>query len=137
MLQNLEIDISRVSVLKMVYGKSEFRIMDNNQISIISKMSKSKKQPIACGAPIQQAEDALKQLGVPMVTAVEIFLRQIALSGSIPIAVALPKAPDSVNANKMTPHQLHEAIQAGLDDLEAGNLQDVGVAFAKFRKQHA
>ncbi len=137
MLQNLEIDISRVSVLKMVYGKSDFRIMENNQISIISKMSKSKKQPIACGAPIQQAEDALKQLGVPMVTAVEIFLRQIALSGSIPIAVALPKAPDSVNANKMTPHQLHEAIQAGLDDLEAGNLQDVGVAFAKFRKQHA
>ena len=137
MLQNLEIDISRVSVLKMVYGKSDFRIMENNQISIISKMSKSKKQPIACGTPIQQAEDALKQLGVPMVTAVEIFLRQIALSGSIPIAVALPKAPDSVNANKMTPHQLHEAIQAGLDDLEAGNLQDVGVAFAKFRKQHA
>ena len=121
----------------MVYGKSDFRIMENNQISIISKMSKSKQQPIACGAPIQQAEDALKQLGVPMVTAVEIFLRQIALSGSIPIAVALPKAPDSVNANKMTPHQLHEAIQAGLDDLEAGNLQDVGVAFAKFRKQHA
>ena len=137
MLQNLEIDISRVSVLKMVYGKSDFRIMENNQISIISKMSKSKKQPIACGTPIQQAEDALKQLGVPMVTAVEIFLRQIALSGSIPIAVALPKAPDSVSANKMTPHQLHEAIQAGLDDLEAGNLQDVGVAFAKFRKQHA
>ena len=85
----------------------------------------------------QQGEDVLKQLGVPMVTAVEIFLRQIALSGSIPIAVALPKAPDSVSADKMTPHQLHEAIQAGLDDLEAENLQDVGVAFAKFRKQHA
>ena len=69
----------------------------------------------------QQAEDVLKQLGVPMATAVDMFLRQIAMTGSIPFAIALPKAPDSVNADKMTAIQLREAIQAGLDDMEAGN----------------
>ena len=82
----------------------------------------------------QQAEDVLKQLGVPMATAVDMFLRQIALTGSIPFAIALPKAPDSVNADKMTAEQLRNAIQAGLDDAEAGNVQDASAAFAQFRK---
>lgn len=80
----------------------------------------------------QQAEDVLKQLGVPMATAVDMFLRQIAMTGSIPFAIALPKAPDSVNADKMTATQLREAIQAGLDDMEAGNTQDAGAAFVQF-----
>lgn len=83
----------------------------------------------------QQAEDVLKQLGVPMATAVDMFLRQIALTGSIPFAIALPKAPDSVNADKMTAEQLRDAIQAGLDDAETGNVQDAGTAFAQFKKQ--
>ena len=82
----------------------------------------------------QEAEDVLKQLGVPMATAVDMFLRQIALTGSIPFAIALPKAPDSVNADKMTARQLRSAIQAGLEDAEAGNIQDASAAFAQFRK---
>ena len=85
----------------------------------------------------QQAEDVLKQLGVPMATAVDMFLRQIAMTGSIPFAVALPKAPDSVNADKMTARQLRSAIQAGLEDAEAGSVQDASAAFSQFRKQHA
>lgn len=85
----------------------------------------------------QQAEDVLKQLGVPMATAVDMFLRQIAMTGSIPFAIALPKAPDSVNADKMTAQQLRSAIQAGLEDAEAGSVQDASAAFSQFRKQHA
>ena len=85
----------------------------------------------------QEAEDVLKQLGVPMATAVDMFLRQIALTGSIPFAIALPKAPDIVNADKMTAQQFCGAIQAGLKDAEAGNVQDASAAFAQFRKQHA
>ena len=84
----------------------------------------------------QQAEDVLKLLGVPMATAVDMFLRQIAMTGSIPFAVALPKAPDSVNADKMTDQQLRESFLAGLEDAEAGNTQDAGTAFAEFRKRH-
>lgn len=81
----------------------------------------------------RQAEDVLRPLGVPMATAVDMFLRQIALTGGIPFAVALPKAPDGVNADKMTAQQLHDAIQAGLDDTEA---EDASSAFAWFRKRH-
>ena len=84
----------------------------------------------------QQAEDVLKQLGVPMATAVDMFLLQIAMTGSIPFAVALPKVPDSVNADKMTAQQLRGAIRTGLEDAEAGNTQDAGSAFAEFRKRH-
>ena len=84
----------------------------------------------------QQEEDVLKQLGVPMATAVDMFLRQIAMTGSIPFAVALPKVPDSVNADKMTAQQLRGAIRTGLEDAEAGNTQDAGSAFAEFRKRH-
>lgn len=84
----------------------------------------------------QEAENVLKQLGVPMATAVDMFLRQIALTGSIPFAITLPKAPDNVNADKMNEQQFREAIQAGLDDAEAGNTQDASAAFARFRKQH-
>ena len=54
----------------------------------------------------QEAENVLKQLGVPMATAVDMFLRQIALTGSIPFAIALPKAPEHLNADKMTAPQL-------------------------------
>ena len=85
----------------------------------------------------QQAEDVLKQLGVPMATAVDMFLRQIALTGSIPFAVALPQAPDGFNADKLTTQQLHSAIQSGLGDLDAGRVQDANAAFAQFRKRHA
>ena len=48
-----------------------------------------------------QAEDILKQLGIPMSTAVDMYLRQITLVGGIPFAVTLPKAPASVNADRM------------------------------------
>lgn len=57
-----------------------------------------------CVHPIvkQAVGEALKQLGVPMATAVDMFLRQIDLTGSIPFVIALPKAPDGVSVDKMT-----------------------------------
>lgn len=84
----------------------------------------------------QQAEDVLKQLGVPMATAVDMFLRQIALTGGIPFNVSLPKAPAAVNADAMTVEQLRAELLAGYDDMQAGNVQDASVAFAKFREAH-
>lgn len=44
---------------------------------------------------------------------------------------------DSANADKMTTQQLRNAIQAWLEDAEAGNVQDASAAFARFRRQHA
>ena len=36
----------------------------------------------------KQAEDVLKQLGIPMATAIDMYLRQISLTGGIPFSVA-------------------------------------------------
>ena len=84
----------------------------------------------------QQAEDVLKQLGVPMATAVDMFLRQITLTGGIPFDISLPKVPAALNADNMTAAELHAALQAGYDDIEAGNVRDASSAFTAFRDSH-
>ena len=63
----------------------------------------------------QQAEDVLKQLGIPMATAIDMYLRQITLTGGIPFSLSLPKAPAALNADTMTDDQLHAALQVGID----------------------
>lgn len=68
----------------------------------------------------QRAEEVLTRLGIPMSTAIDMYLNQISLTGGIPFAVTLPKAPESVNADLMTT----EEIAKGFDDIEAGNVQD-------------
>ena len=50
----------------------------------------------------QRAEDVLTRLGIPMSTAIDMYLNQISLTGGIPFAVTLPKAPSSLNADLMT-----------------------------------
>ena len=39
----------------------------------------------------QKAETVLKQLGIPMSVAMEMYLNQIAMVGGIPFSVTLPK----------------------------------------------
>ena len=71
----------------------------------------------------QQAEDVLKQLGIPMATAIDMYLRQITLTGGIPFSLSLPKAPAALNADTMT-------------DDQNGDTVDAASAFAQFREQH-
>ena len=80
-------------------------------------------------------EAVLSKLGVPMSTAIDMYLNQISLTGGIPFAVTLPKAPDVINADLMTDEQIHEKLQKGYDDMQAGRIQDAASAFAKFREK--
>ena len=82
----------------------------------------------------QQAEDVLKQLGIPMATAIDMYLRQITLTGGIPFSLSLPKAPAALNADTMTDDQLHAALQVGTKEIQ--NTVDAASAFAQFREQH-
>ena len=84
----------------------------------------------------QQAEDVLKQLGVPMATAIDMFLRQITLTGGIPFDVSLPKVPAAINADTMSVDRLRAELLAGYEDMKHGNSQDASAAFAKFREAH-
>ena len=72
----------------------------------------------------QQAEDVLKQLGIPMATAIDMYLRQITLTGGIPFSLSLPKAPAALNADIMTDDQLHAALQAGIKEIQNGDTVD-------------
>ncbi|MCM1494271.1 MAG: type II toxin-antitoxin system RelB/DinJ family antitoxin [Bacteroides sp.] len=82
----------------------------------------------------QQAEDVLSRLGIPMSTAIDIYLNQISLTGGIPFAVTLPMVPRSVNMDLMTNEEIHAKLQEGYDDMKAGRVQDAATAFAKFRE---
>ena len=72
----------------------------------------------------KQAEDVLKQLGIPMATAIDMYLRQISMTGGIPFSVVLPKAPASINADAMTAGQLPAGSQAGYVGMMDGNAYD-------------
>ncbi len=83
----------------------------------------------------EQAENILQQLGIPMSTAVNMFLNQITLTGGIPFSVTLPRAPASINADLMTNEEIHAKLRRGLEDSEAGRTQDAGAAFKAFREK--
>jgi addiction module RelB/DinJ family antitoxin len=82
----------------------------------------------------KSAEMVLSRLGVPMATAVGMFLKQVALTGSIPFVIALPKAPDNVNADMMSIEQIRDQLNEGLTDIENGRVSPAKETFEHFRK---
>ena len=83
----------------------------------------------------KSAEGVLHRLGVPMATAIDMFLKQITLTGGIPFAVALPKAPDSVNTELVSISRIREMLDEGLDDIENGRVRSAKDVFAKSREE--
>ena len=89
------------------------------------------------GAPLKKrAESVLSQLGIPMSTAIDMYLNQISLVGGIPFAVTLPKAPESVNEDLKSAEELCRKLQKGLDDVENGKVKLASKAFDEFRENH-
>lgn len=82
----------------------------------------------------EQTESILQRLGIPMSTAVDMFFHQITLTGGIPFSVTLPKTPASINADLMTEDELHAKLRRGLEDAEAGRVQNAAKAFEAFRE---
>ena len=84
----------------------------------------------------KDAESVLGRLGVPMSTAVDIFLNQVVLTGGIPFAITLPSAPESIDTTKMSTDEIHDKIQKGYESYKEGRTQDAAKAFEKFRESH-
>lgn len=84
----------------------------------------------------QRAEEVLTRLGIPMSTAIDMYLNQISLTGGIPFSVTLPNAPSVLNADLMAVEEIHTKLQEGYDDIQAGKVQDAAYAFKKFRESH-
>lgn len=85
----------------------------------------------------QRAESVLKQLGIPMSTAIEMYLHQIALVGGIPFPVTLPKAPTSVDADRMTDAELVEKLSRGIADADAERTHHAAEMFHQHRSTRA
>lgn len=83
----------------------------------------------------QSAESVLSQLGLSMSTAVDMFLRQVALTGGIPFRVALPEVPRSVDVSVMTDAQLRDALVRGLREARAGEDADAPAALAQMQAE--
>lgn len=134
-------NISRIFVqvryfpLYMLFVDSQ-RKMRYNRAEVIT-MEKTMTLNLRVNPTVkQQAEDVLKQLGIPMATAIDMYLRQITLTGGIPFSLSLPKAPAALNADTMTDDQLHAALQVGIKEIQNGDTVDAASAFAQFREQH-
>ena len=84
----------------------------------------------------EQAEIVLSRLGVPMSTAINMYLNQISLTGGIPFAVTLPKAPEDINADVMTDEEIHAKLQSGYDDVKAGRVKKAAEALKSFSERH-
>jgi addiction module RelB/DinJ family antitoxin len=85
----------------------------------------------------KSAEAVLSRLGAPMATAVDMFLKQITLTGGIPFAVTLPKAPGSVNADMMSASQIREKLAEGLSDVACGKVRSARESFKRFDESHS
>jgi len=85
----------------------------------------------------KSAEMVLSQLGVPMATAIDIFLKQVTLTGSIPFAIALPKASNNINADMMSTSLIRDKLNEGLSDIENGRVRPAKEAFERFRERHS
>ena len=70
-----------------------------------------------------------------MLTAIDIYLNQIGLTGGIPFAVSLPKPPASIDTTQMTADELHEKLDSGYQDAMAGRTRKAKEAFAVFRTE--
>lgn len=84
----------------------------------------------------KRAEDVLNALGIPMSTAIDMYLNQISLTGGIPFPVTLPKMPTSVNADEMSAEELFAKLKNGVSDIENSNTQDAKTALTAFMEQH-
>ena len=82
----------------------------------------------------ERSEAVLSRLGIPMSTAITIYLNQISLTGGIPFAVTLPKAPAAIDADQMTAEELHAKLEKGYEDIKAGRTQNAADAFVKFKE---
>ena len=59
----------------------------------------------------------------------------MSLTGSIPVRVALPEVPRSIDVGAMVDKQLLEALSRGLDEAEEGRGVEASAAFARMREE--
>ncbi len=84
----------------------------------------------------ERAEHVLSQLGIPMSTAINMYLNQISITGGIPFSLYVSKVPKSINADLMSQEDIYSKLECGIEDIKNGEVYDASVVFENFRKEH-
>lgn len=84
----------------------------------------------------KEAEEILGKLGIPMSTAIDMYLNQIVLVGGIPFSVTIPKMPKSIDVSQMSEEEFHKKLRKGYDDYLNGNYKDANVVFENLLGSH-
>ena len=109
----------------VTYSKSAGELTANQNDEKVVPTEKSATLNLRVNPQVKEsAELVLNQLGIPMSTAVTMYLNQIALTGGIPFAVTLPKAPASINADMMSDEALVNKLECGITNAEQGHVHD-------------
>ena len=69
----------------------------------------------------EQAETVLDELGIPMSTAISMFLRQVAMQRGIPFEMKLP-AKRPLAMGELTKEQLDAELLKGMNEIENGQV---------------
>lgn len=82
----------------------------------------------------ESSEKILNELGMPMSSAITLFLRQVVLHNGIPFDVKLPST--IVNIDDLTDEEIHKEIQKGIDDYKAGRYVSLDEFEKEFKKKY-
>ena len=77
----------------------------------------------------ESSERILNQLGIPMSSAITLFLKQVVINNGIPFDVKLPKG--IVNIDDLSDEEIQKEIQKGIDDYENGRY----ITLEEFKKE--
>ncbi len=80
-----------------------------------------------------KAEAILDVLGIPASNAINMFYKQIILTGGIPFEL---KVPSILDASKMSSQEMEMEIQKGIDDINAGRLKPANEVFREINKEY-
>lgn len=82
----------------------------------------------------EKSEKILKQLGLPMSTAIDLFLNQVILTGGIPFDITLPQSPTHLNWDQMTQEEFREKILQAYQDALLGQRTEASEFLAKLNE---
>jgi DNA-damage-inducible protein J len=83
----------------------------------------------------EQAEQVLKQLGIPMSNAIGLFLRQVVMQRGIPFEMKLPQT-NPLAFGSLSEEQFNAEMEKGLADLASGRVISAEDVAAKMHQDY-
>ena len=80
-----------------------------------------------------RAETVLGELGIPLSSAIGMFLRQVVLHNGIPFEMKLP-VPPPLCLGALSKEELDAQLRTGLGDFEAGRVHGAAEVRAEFQR---